>query len=535
MDQDHPFLRESSCDELTKQLHVSEDVARILLNSAAKQTKDDSFTDAEVNSEQMTVRTAAAFHSGGFVSLQWIGNIQESAIAFVPTHCLPQAVLANSMITFDDFTVVRSNALSELIYCSESENPDDEEISLEEQTKQKLADEAAACRLSWKRKGEAEDNNTNTLLPWDADFSYFSAERGSIEDTLLDLGPGSSGLQLFDGAALVGILTGCLKSDPNVLIFLNVKKVAFAARMCILIREDSKSGRDSSCFADASSIGVLRYVLKRDTVVMWSTSSAEALTSKILGSTISKDTEQFRVGFLLCMCCEWAASQCCQTSRGDTSLITQTVIDEWVACFKNKSFDNLPTRNIFDWWNVAAVVQRCSGADIELMCELILSRPYKSKFGKYPAKLFYALFVSCGKLSVASKCWLPHTMRGAYSDFSSMYDDRLPKGPMDTSFVWYPNSEIPYKDATSVDRFNASTRRPTSCHHPFLCEISESGTDKASHWPHSHICVRLSHLVMAPKNVNSRHLVLQNAARAENVTETFCIDCREQIVKSICP
>ena len=148
---------------------------------------------------------------------------------------------------------------------------------------------------------------------------------------------------------------------------------------------------------------------------------------------------------------------------------------------------------------------------------------------RYGWRLFYATLFSTGR-KAPSGCWLPDKLQSAYQ---STHNAALAPPPKLDFGLWFPGSEIPIQDAKSVDLADKNYgKRITACHHPFLCEISESDEEKQKHAPHSHICVRLSHLVLAPQRVNSRHLELQRAAAAVGVSAEKAPDARFDIINT---
>lgn len=141
--------------------------------------------------------------------------------------------------------------------------------------------------------------------------------------------------------------------------------------------------------------------------------------------------------------------------------------------------------------------------------------------------MFYVQFVGAGEKKPTG-CWLPATETGAYkyarcrNDASNSFLPLSPTVEINDNKIWFEHSEIPYKDNWSVRSYNEGIKLSnmivTACHHPFLCELVETSVEKEDKDP-SHTCVRLSHLEMAPKLVNGRHLILQN--RGQEVIKTI--------------
>jgi hypothetical protein len=159
-----------------------------------------------------------------------------------------------------------------------------------------------------------------------------------------------------------------------------------------------------------------------------------------------------------------------------------------------------------------------SDADVRILVEMILNRPH-ARHGYYPFHLFYASCISDGH-TTPNGCWLPDNLNGAFASTRCLNKDSDDE-VFEHIDTWYEESELPYTDALSTQNNDNFTKKPTACHHPFLCEHAELKADKKSnHPPHSHICTRLTHLQMAPKMVNSRQLVLQNYARRQGILPT---------------
>jgi hypothetical protein len=437
----------------------------------------------------------------GWRTYVWVSGTFSAPIVFVPSHLYNRYTCPPIKAFFDDFTV-----------CGLDQGPvgyrHPSERLRTANNEYELSDPEERVEL-FARLGRLYVRERCTAWNWLYPFPYFTLHRDWLSDSLLDIGPGASGLNLFWGRAFIGILSGCYAPEQNFLVFLNVRYVAGAVRMAKCLR----------CADDVldSGVGPLRWVLNRDAVELWNATDGYKFASSVASNKSSAD---YRVAFLLYMC-QWKAKK----AAGQQKLTTEaylpgdrkkTVVKEWVRILEhpNANLSKLPCTSMGNvGFKVATDINdRLSAADVTPLKRMILTKPHVAQ-SYFPYKLFYAACVATGRKTV-SGCWLPDTLHDAYRSARCCHNaaDRfLPATKHEVGKTWFASSELPYKDAVSVEFYNLPEQeRVTACHHPFLCEISESPVQKATHAPHSHTCVRLSHLEMAPKRVNKHHEGLQN-------------------------
>lgn len=444
-------------------------------------------------------------------------------IVFIPTHVLPSDFDGLVLASFDDFTVFQMASFApntpnmpflklHEIQCEERRfgmNKNDVSSRLGRLYVKRID----VCMMS-------EDRRTPI---WLTECSYFVVSMSNIDCGSLVLGPGSSGLQLFDDQFLIGLLTGCVLDEPRMLVFLNVGLIAAAARLRLSLVSSQPSGDV------ATSIGSLRRALDMEKVELWNAKAAK----KFADVAGKKDSPLYRVAFLISMCRSrkyYHANQTAPELVADSSALR--IVAQWHKYLKKRDISKLNCKMLpFDVKSAGRVPQD----DVTIICDMVLNQPAAKKCN-YPAYLFYANFIDSGR-TTASGCWLPDNEIGAFAHVrcisESVYEfasDQV----MPVDYLWYARSEVAFIDAVSVNCYNEGARSiPTACHHPFLCEISESHEDKQKHSPHSHTCTRISHLVMAPKLVNSRHLTLNIAASEEGVTHLTSAKDRRGIVKKL--
>lgn len=492
----------------------------------------------------MTVAVPEEFD--GWKTYVWLGA--GVYLMFIPTHlfkseihCKEGAVCAK----FDDFTVLVCN------------NPDFHPNDLKSQYSDDVNELKESCDNSNNstdgyltsseldcidQTGEnveldkGDDNSTdhnklevyaaigclflkNSSTSWETGKPYFLVHISEIEDTLLQLAPGSSGLQLFYENQLIGILTGCLINFQEYIIFLNVGYVAQAVRLL----PDFKG--------DPSTYGSLKWMLNPECVEYWSASLAKKFAEHY---ATNEKLDRYKVAFLIYMCYrlkkKFTKSTYLSVSEYN-NLIHVDVIDNWINCLKTNNATEISNYcNNLDFNIALNVNTRASLKDQQLICDMILNTPYAQK-NYYPSYIFYATFVDSGR-NVPSGCWLPENLLSAYAHCRCMnnYQDDLPPHRSNND-LWFKDSSIPFVDTKSSEITQNDRKIPTACHHPFLCEVSESKEDKKSH-KHSHICSLLSHLEMAPKNVNVRHTKLQTLVR-KLYSETDNVDTRKQQLEDI--
>jgi hypothetical protein len=230
------------------------------------------------------------------------------SIEFWPSHVPNNDNKANILRRFDDFTVYSSTSLGRgqgqfNQVCLEA-------LPFKEENRLAAAAAAAAnggdvcCEddEEWSLELNAElgrlflrTDFCENPLPWETETSYFTVTRSSLEETLLVIGPGSSGLQLFvwteslNNYILIGILTGCVKGYCQQLLFVNVGVVASAVRL----------SNDVRFSQDMRMVGSLRYSLNMDLVDLWNATKGYKFAGRF-GQV--ETTKIYRVAFLIYMC-----------------------------------------------------------------------------------------------------------------------------------------------------------------------------------------------------------------------------------------
>ena len=472
---------------------------------------------------------AVRLQTDGWKTFVWVLGTLSPPIIFMPTHLVMHPSEDEILAMFDDFTVLRPRNQPQQHPFFYLRN-----VALSYDLHDSGEREQCEYEL-----GRLYLQSNYCATPWHYEYSYFAVHIKFIRPTLLSLGPGSSGLQLFWGTRLVGILTGCCKSRRNLLIFLNAGMVASAARL----------RSDYQFRLDPQMTGSLRRSLDLNYVELWR--SHEAVQ---FGRLFSHDANSptFKVAFLIYMCyfhyCDKTPNLVrlepadYKTNMGADA--TKTV-RSWVKKLRNCSLDRLPTANLIFPVDLATQTgaERCSKNDIKLLCTAVIKKPH-AQSNYYPASIFFAQFIDRGR-KTTSGCWLPNHLVSAYEAARCLNNDAnyfLPMSPTLTvslNKTWFAYSEIPYSDADSAMHYNSQLHlartdmKVTACHHPFLCELSETKAEKGRH-KHSHICVRLSHLEMAPKRVNSHHLKIQNAARKRAINNVSTVAARIGAAQALC-